>query len=112
MSNDDINKVFGKPSTTVIIGHILSSLDSLGHDTKEDGEPVFTDERSIPRILVALGFAKSNSEVKRNRPDLDKKVEPNTTHFVKFGRNLVFIVGGFTTKEEKDNFEKENIDDN
>jgi hypothetical protein len=105
----DVSKVFGKPSKTVVVGHILPSLESIGHDTKEDGDPIFTNERFLPRILVSLGFAKSVSEVKRNRPDLDMKVEPNTSHFIKFGRNLVFIASGFDTKEERDNFEKENI---
>ncbi len=97
----DVNKVFGRPSKTVIVGHILPSLEALGHDDKEDGEPHRTNERSIPRILVELKFAKSTSEVKRNRKDLDIKVEPSKTYFVKFGRYLVYIVSGFNTEEEK-----------
>jgi len=102
----DIEKVFGRPSTTVIVGFPLLLPESYGHDDNEDGKVVSTLERSIPRILVSLSFAKSVSEVKRNRQELDKKVEPNTTHFVKFGRNLVYIIGGFDSETQRDDFDK------
>lgn len=105
----DRDKVFGRPSYTVVVGHILPSLEALGHAPAEDGEPLFTIERSIPRILASLKLAKSVSEVKRNRPDLDIQVSPNTTHFVKFGRHLLFIVGGFYTQEEHDQWDNVNI---
>ena len=36
-----------------------------------------TSENWLPLILTQTGFFTSNSEVKRNRPDLWREVEPN-----------------------------------
>lgn len=51
----------------VVIGKPIVDLKELYGDEKID---LFTNERFLPNILVQLGFFRSNSEVRKNRPDL------------------------------------------
>lgn len=78
----DKNVVVGKP----IIG--------LKHLYGDEDIDLFTDERFLPKILVMLDFFKSNSEVKRNRPDLF--IELNELNFlhIKVGKKHLWLTVG------------------
>lgn len=102
----DIEKVFGRPSKTIVIGIPLVSPELHGHLQEEDGDIFFTFERYIPRILVSLSFAKSVSEVKRNRKDLDIRAEVNRVYYIKFGRNMCYVISGFENEDDKKKFEE------
>lgn len=55
----DINVVVGLP--------IVYKLEDLYGDEKIH---LYTNERFLPNILTEIGFFKSNSDVRKNRPDL------------------------------------------
>ena len=47
---------------------------------------LLTDKVWLPAILVEAGFFVSNSQVKKNRPDLWITLNPDTVHNVRIGR--------------------------
>lgn len=61
------NIVIGKP--LVSLSELLSS-DIVDWEINERNQTYYTDERYLPRILVALGIYPSVSEIKRNKPEL------------------------------------------
>lgn len=60
----------------VVIGHIdilakdLFALDMTDWRENESDKTYYTNERFLPKILVALGIYPSVSEIRRNKPDL------------------------------------------
>lgn len=75
----------------VVVGKPIIGLEHLYEDEEID---LFTDERFLPKILVMLDFFKSNSEVKRNRPDLF--IELNELDFlhIKVGKKHLWLTVG------------------
>ena len=54
----------------------------------------FTKERFLPRILVAIGFAKSTSEIIRNKPDLYTRLDDTGFFEIKYGKRKCWILVG------------------
>lgn len=65
-------------------------------DWKENEEPItlFTEDRFLPRILVAAGVAKSASEVRKNRPELVKELNEVDLIRLKWGKKILWIAVG------------------
>lgn len=57
-------------------------------------EVLFTEERYIPNILIECGVAKSVSEVKKNKPELDRTLDKPDFVVVKWGKRFVGIQVG------------------
>lgn len=83
----------------IVIGNPIVDVKQLL--TKNDEEwdvefekTLFTQERFLPKILVELGIFKSNSDVKRNRPELFVKLVKPDYMELKIGRRRLFIVVG------------------
>lgn len=76
---------------SVIVGNLLVDKSHLFGDDKID---LITNERFLPKILVHLGYFRSNSEVKRNRPDLF--IELNDLYFgeIKIGKKSLWLAVG------------------
>lgn len=79
----------------VIIGKPLISPDNLGFENS-----ICTNERYLPRLLVNIGYFKSISQVRKNRPDLCITLdEPDMLNF-RIGKRHLWILVGETKKEE------------
>lgn len=61
------NIVIGNP---IVEPWTLISNSKEEFDNFDKKETLFTNERFLPALLVKIGLAKSNSEVKRNKPEL------------------------------------------
>lgn len=79
----DKNVVVGLP-----IVHKISDLYS------NEQIDLYTEETFLPRILVEIGFFKSNSEVRRNRPDLVLELSKIDFIFIKVGKKHLCITVG------------------
>lgn len=77
---------------TVVIGEPLVSLELLGFEEREVS--LRTEERYLPQILVDLGFFKSKSEVRRNRPDLVRTLEELDFEDIKIGKKRLWLIVG------------------
>jgi hypothetical protein len=83
----------------VIIGELLVEPQLLFAYDLEDWEQnerlktLFANERYLPKIMVECGIAPSISEVKRNRPDLDKVLDMGFME-IKYGKQFLFIAIG------------------
>lgn len=83
----------------VVIGKpVLDSWHLFCHDELEWEEfkktVLFTDERYLPAVLVQCGVAKSEAEVKKNKPDLDRTLDKPDFVVVKYGKRYVAIQVG------------------
>lgn len=71
----------------IVIGHPLVepkellSLNDEDWDNIEKEKTIFTEERSLPKILVENGIYKSISEIRRNKPELMITFD-DTTDFI------------------------------
>lgn len=68
----------------------------------EESIDLYTEERFLPKILVQIGFFRSNSEVRKNRPDL--VVELNELDFIDIRvgkKRLCLTVGNPITNEDE-----------
>lgn len=59
--------------------------------TNEYDKTLFTEERYLPKILVELHIAKSTSEVRKNRPDLNITLDDRNFITIKWGKKFVWI---------------------
>lgn len=75
----------------VVVGKPIVDLKELYGDEEID---LFTDERFLPNILVRLGFFKSNSEVKKNRPDLFIELNKLDFMHIKVGKKHLWLTVG------------------
>lgn len=78
----DINVVIGCP------------IVELGELYGEESINLFTDERFLPKILVEIGFFKSNSEVRKNRPDLFISLDKLDFLHIKVGKKHLWLTIG------------------
>jgi len=87
--------------TEIVIDKPLLEPEKLGFN---DGtiSTLFTSERYLPKLLVDIGFFKSNSEVRKNRPDLVKELNTLDMLEIKIGKKIVWILVGLT----KENYKK------
>lgn len=110
----DIKKVFGRPSTTVVVGYPLCTPEEMGHNDERDGPVIYANEWFLPRLLVDLGVAPSVSEVRRvarqrRGPDVPESqcqifryLKGPETVFLKWGKHRIFILVGFRTEAERE----------
>ena len=84
----------------VIIGKPLVTPDNLfafsfeDWDTNEFNKTLFTQERSLSKIMVACGIVKSVGEVKRNKPQLCRVLDKIDFEEIKWGKNKIYICVG------------------
>lgn len=84
------NVVIGSP---LVAAKEILSID--GEDwLEQEPKTIFTNERFLPKILVMLEMFKSNSDVKRNRPELFVNLETVGCMELKIGRRRLYIVVG------------------
>lgn len=60
----------------------------------------YTSERFLPKILKEIGFVKSNSEVKRNKPKLCISLECPDFLEIKWGKKKCWILVGVNKQQE------------
>lgn len=82
------NVVIGK---LLVHPSVLFALDEDDWNNVESDRTLFTEERSLPRIMVECGLAPSVSEVRRNRPDLVKTLDKVDYIELKWGKKRLFI---------------------
>lgn len=75
----------------VIVGELLVDKGHLFHDEAIDLQ---TEERFLPKILVKVGFFRSNGEVRKNRPDLVKNLDELDFDCIKIGKRRLWIAVG------------------
>lgn len=96
----------------IIVGRIkptfyeLFAYDKEDWDSIERDQTLFTNERSLARILVEIGFAPSVNEIRRNRPDLMRNLTQFDFLEIKYGKKRCFIAIGEQDQTYK---EKEEI---
>ena len=84
----------------VVIGKsLVDPADLLAANAQdwEDNEKamtMFTEERFLPRILVASGLVKSTSEVRRNQPQLFRNLDFIGFERIKWGKKFLWIIIG------------------
>lgn len=91
MINHIENIIIGKP---LIDEYHLLAANEDDWINNEKNKTVLDDERFLPALLVKYGFMKSNSEVKRNRPDLFKALNDVDFLEIKIGKKRLWILVG------------------
>lgn len=69
---------------------MLGSEQNPNYDWKEVS--VYEDERQLHVLLKKYGFVSSGRELRRNRPDLVKKLDAPDFLEIKIGKKRVWIV--------------------
>lgn len=86
------NIVVGEPLCEPMLMFAVDEADWYG---VELDKTFFTNERFLPAILVELGIVKSNSEVKKNKPELFKILKDTDFFEFKWGKRRFWVqVGG------------------
>lgn len=85
------NIVIGKP---LVDESVFFSYDLEDWKCNEKDKTYYTNEHFLPKILVDLGITKSISEVRRNRKDYVKVLEPFSYLEIKWGKRKLFIIVG------------------
>lgn len=81
----------------IVVGKADMDLFHLFAYDEEDWEKVekpktlFTEERFLPKLLVDAGVTKSNSEVRKNKPELVCNLDKRDFIKIKWGKKYVFI---------------------
>ena len=70
------------------------AIDKEDFEKNEKQDTLFTSQRFLPAILVEAGIVKSNSEVKRNKPELCRVLNELDCFWVKWGKQKIYIVVG------------------
>ena len=84
----------------IVIKKPLCSPEEMFASSKEDWERVekektyFTEEISLPKILVEIGAVKSISEIRRNKPQLLMTLDHYDFLEVKWGKRKFYILVG------------------
>ena len=89
------NIVIGKP--IVDLWQLLSTAKDC---TTFSDNTVFDTERFLPKLLTKYGIMQSNSEVRRNRPDLVRTLDKLECFDLKIGKKKLYIIVGVDTLEE------------
>lgn len=85
------NVVIGKP---LVEPWCLISENKEAYEKHDKQYTLFTNERFLPKILVEAGIAKSNSEVRKNKPELVKTLNELDCINVKWGKKFLYIIVG------------------
>lgn len=85
------NVVIGKP---LVDESLFLSYDIEDWEIYEKDKTYYTDERFLPKILVDLGIVKSTSEVRRNKKEFVRVLEPYDYLEIKWGKRKLFILVG------------------
>ena len=85
------NVVIGTPLCSTVY---LLSTGEADDWVEEFDKTHFTRERFLPQILKDIGFVKSTSEIKRNRPDLWVELKGPDCFWVKLGKKRLYVVVG------------------
>lgn len=85
------NVVIGKP---LVDESLFLSYDIEDWEINEKDKTYYTDERFLPKILVDLGIVKSTSEVRRNKKEFVRVLEPYDYLEIKWGKRKLFILVG------------------
>lgn len=85
------NVVIGNP---ICLPSQIFAVNAKDWDENEAEKTIRTNERSLAKILVELGIAKSISEVRRNKPELNVQLTSNDYLEVKWGKRKLFILVG------------------
>ncbi len=85
------NIIIGKP---LCKPYLLFAYDEQDWEENEKSQTLFTEERYLPRILVAAGIAKSTNEVRKNRPELVKELSEIDFIRLKWGKKFLWIAVG------------------
>lgn len=101
------NIVVGFP---IIDEKLMFAINENDWDYIEKEKTYYTIERYLPNILLELGVVPSKAEIRRNKPEL--LISLNNLDFmeIKWGKRKLYILVGFETEEERDNYFK-NISD-
>ena len=84
----------------IVIGTPLVESWTLISSSEEEWEQfdkrdtLFTNERFLPAALVEAGIVKSNSEVKRNKPELYIALNTPDCFWVKWGKQRIWVIVG------------------
>lgn len=83
----------------VICKPLVEPWELLAYDEQDWGEnekaqTLFTDTRWLPAVMKEAGLVKSNSEVRRNRPELMVTLDKTDFIELKWGKRFLFIVVG------------------
>lgn len=85
--------------TNIVVGnpicepwHMFCKKESEWEEEKKN--IMFTNERFLPKILVDAGIAKSNSEVRKNKPEFVKTLDTPDFLELKWGKKFIFIQVG------------------
>lgn len=85
------NVVIGKPLVPAWSLISATEQDFIENDEKYT---LYTEERFLPKILVDAGIAKSNSEVRKNKPEFVKTLDKLDCMEVKWGKKRLYIIVG------------------
>jgi len=85
------NIVIGEP---IVSPEEIFAYDKEDWDFMEKEKTYYTDERYLPKILVALEIAPSISEIRRNRKDLMMNLHSLDYLELKYGKRRLFILVG------------------
>lgn len=85
------NVVIGKP---LCEPELMFAFNQADWEENEKSQTLFTEERYLPRILVAAGIAKSANEVRKNRPELVKELTEVDFIKIKWGKKFLWIMVG------------------
>lgn len=97
-----------KHISNVVIGKIacaekeLFAFDEKDWEELEKEQTYWTNTNFLPKILVEIGFAPSVNEVRRNRPELVKTLEPYDFFRLKWGKKIVWIAVGEVSSNKED----------
>ena len=73
----------------IIIGKPLVTVNEIGFNN-----PIYSDERYLPNLLISLGLFKSKSQIKKNRPDLMLSLDKLDFMEIKIGKSYLWILVG------------------
>lgn len=90
------NVVIGSPIVEPL------AIFSYNIDDWENNEKIktcYTDERYLPKILKEIGFVKSTSEIRRNKPNLCVTLDKLDFLEVKWGKKRCWILVGLNNED-------------
>ena len=85
------NVVIGKP---IADPALMLAEDTSDWEANEKPNTLFTETRSLARVLVEAGVVKSVSEVRRNQPKLIVELDTPDLVKIKWGKKFVWILVG------------------
>lgn len=85
------NVIVGFP---IVREEFLLAYDHEDWAVNESRKTWWTKERYLPAILKEIGFVKSTSEVRRNKPEYDIFLNNLDCFWIKWGKKKIYIIVG------------------